>query len=276
MSCFSGYFTSETEEVIRQRMLDAIPDDLDKSEGSHIWDAIAPAAIELAQAYIALDRVITLGFAQTTYGQYLDMRGNEIGLPRNDNESDADYLTRILEKARLPATSGNVAHYIQWAKEVSGVGNVRVIPVWDGPGTVKTIIIDSDKQPASAEIVQDAQEYIDPNGNGDGAGEAPIGAATTVESAAGLNIDVEATVILEAEAVLEDVQAAFGGALVDYLKSIALEKSYVSYAHIGVYLFDTVGVADYSGLTVNGGTANVAVGNTQVAIKGTVTLNVQV
>ena len=34
-----------TFDVIMQRMLDRVPDDLDKREGSVIWDALAPAAL---------------------------------------------------------------------------------------------------------------------------------------------------------------------------------------------------------------------------------------
>ena len=44
-----------TYESILQRMLDRIPDDMDKSEGAVIYDALAPAAVELQLMYIELD-----------------------------------------------------------------------------------------------------------------------------------------------------------------------------------------------------------------------------
>lgn len=347
-------YENQTEEVIKQRMLDAVPSDLDKREGSFIYDALSPAAIELALAYIELDRVIKLGFAQTTYGQYLDYRAAEHGLTRKpatkasgqvtvsgspgtvipagslfatkagvqfqttaeatigdtgqatvaveaveagakgnvpanaiteipisiagvtavtnpsptsggtDQESDADLLARLLERVRYSATSGNVAHYKQWAKEVAGVGDAKVLPLWNGPGTVKVVIIDSNKQQASADIVQAVANHIEEN--------RPIGATVTVVSAQGLNIDVSATVVLAENYILEQVQNAFESALTDYLKSVAFQQNYVSYAKIGSLLLDTPGVLDYSNLTVNGGTSNVTVGDEQVAVKGTVTL----
>ena len=49
-------YENQTEDVIKQRMLDVVPSDLDKREGSFIYDGISPAAIELALAYIELDR----------------------------------------------------------------------------------------------------------------------------------------------------------------------------------------------------------------------------
>lgn len=76
------YLTEQTEEAIRQRMLDRLPSDLDRSEGSFAWDALAPVAIELAQAAIWAQEVLRRGFAQTTFGAYLDLRAEEHGLTR--------------------------------------------------------------------------------------------------------------------------------------------------------------------------------------------------
>ncbi|MEF3302388.1 baseplate J/gp47 family protein [Paenibacillus sp. GYB003] len=82
MAVLPNYLQDQTEETIRQRMLDSLPSDLDKSEGSFIWDALAPAAIELAQAAIWAQEVLRRGFAGTTFGPYLDMRCEEHGLTR--------------------------------------------------------------------------------------------------------------------------------------------------------------------------------------------------
>lgn len=72
-----------TEEAIRRRMLERIPDDIDKTEGSYIWDSIAPVAIELVFAAMMAQEVLGLSFAQTTTGEYLDMRCGEHGVYRN-------------------------------------------------------------------------------------------------------------------------------------------------------------------------------------------------
>lgn len=82
MSALPNYLQDQTEETIRQRMLDSLPSDLDKSEGSFIWDAVAPTAIELAQAAIWAQEVLRRGFAGTAFGPYLDMRCEEHGLTR--------------------------------------------------------------------------------------------------------------------------------------------------------------------------------------------------
>lgn len=76
------YLTEQTEDAIRQRMLDALPDDLNKTEGDYIWDSIDPVAIELAQAAIWAQEVLRRGFASTTFGNYLDLRCEEHGITR--------------------------------------------------------------------------------------------------------------------------------------------------------------------------------------------------
>lgn len=71
-----------TYEVILQRMLARIPTGFDTREGSVIYDALAPAAAELAQMYIELDVTRDLGFVGTSSGAYLDKLVGEYGLTR--------------------------------------------------------------------------------------------------------------------------------------------------------------------------------------------------
>ncbi len=82
MADLPEYLTDQTFEAILQRMLDALPDDLDKSEGSPIYDALAPVAAELAQTAIWAQEVLRRGFASTTFGEYLDLRCEEHGITR--------------------------------------------------------------------------------------------------------------------------------------------------------------------------------------------------
>ncbi len=67
---------------IIQRMLSKIPDSINKREGSIIYDALAPCAIELTQMYITLKDNIDLVFADTAVDEYLDRLCNQIGIQR--------------------------------------------------------------------------------------------------------------------------------------------------------------------------------------------------
>lgn len=69
-----------TCEFILNRMLDKVPNSIDKREGSIIYDALAPAAIELANLYIEFDNVLNETFADTASRYYLIKRAEERGL----------------------------------------------------------------------------------------------------------------------------------------------------------------------------------------------------
>lgn len=73
-----------TYENILQRMLDNISNDIDKREGSVIYNAIAPAATELAQMYFTLKNNMDLCFADTAVETYLDKICNQIGMQRRE------------------------------------------------------------------------------------------------------------------------------------------------------------------------------------------------
>ena len=61
-----------TYEELLRAMLDKVPDNVDKREGSVIYDAIAPCAFFLAQQNFQLDNFVDLVFPDTAVGEYLD------------------------------------------------------------------------------------------------------------------------------------------------------------------------------------------------------------
>ena len=77
-----------------------------------------------------------------------------------DEETDASLLSRYYDRLRKPATSGNVYHYEQWAREVPGVGAVKVYPLWDGPGTVRVVIAGDGYTVPDEEVVEATASHI--------------------------------------------------------------------------------------------------------------------
>ena len=73
-------FETMTYEYILERMLNRVPKDIDRREGSIIYDALAPAAAELCQMYIDLDVVLDETFADTASREYLIKRAAERGI----------------------------------------------------------------------------------------------------------------------------------------------------------------------------------------------------
>lgn len=195
-----------------------------------------------------------------------------------DKETDDSLRERYLIEIQKPATSGNIYHYMQWSREMVGVGDSKIFPLWDGNNTVQIVIIDDNKEVANQELIDRTQEYIDPKGEnnvtwGTGAGQAPIGAYCTVISAIGRTIDIECTLVLEKEYELESVKPSVDKQIKEYLKSIAFKKNSVSYALMSSSILDVKGVQEWTTLTINGSQSNVLIGEKEVAILGEVNLN---
>lgn len=190
-----------------------------------------------------------------------------------DEESDEDLLLRYLLKVRTPATSGNRYHYIQWALEVEGVGNADCIPIWDGPGTVKVIVVDSNQHEASEELLAKVYEHIEEL--------RPIGPTITVVSARELTLNISVDVLGTAD---EDV---FRQAVKEYLselikkvlfvsKALLKNKAQITRNRIGSILIEKGGAFDYRNLKLNGLEENIDLGAEDLPVLGEVSLNVTV
>ncbi|UKS24311.1 baseplate J/gp47 family protein [Paenibacillus sp. HWE-109] len=351
-------FESQSYAVIMERMLERVPADMDKREGSVIYDAIAPAARELAKMYVSVDANLRAVFPHTATDEHLDAITEPFGesrkqatyavrkglfygtlnmpidvplgsrfsisgvkytvvlklavgqfelrcetagkvgnqkfgtmlpldyldglvsasltdvlIPGDDKESDDEYRVRFMQKVRLPSTSGNKADYKKWALEVDGVGAVQVIPFWNGGGTVKVVIIDTDMKPASTQLVQNVQGYISPAA-GYGEGMAPVGASVTVAAAASVLVQVSAKVIRNGTRTIAQIKGDFEKVCEDYLASLAFgQDPSVKYAKVGALMLSIPGVQDYTTFQLNGTTGNIAVTEGSVAVRGTVTLS---
>ena len=64
-------YEEQTFDAIMQRMLERIPDTLDKRESSPVYMALAPAAVELASLYVAFDCMLAETFGDTASREYL-------------------------------------------------------------------------------------------------------------------------------------------------------------------------------------------------------------
>jgi uncharacterized phage protein gp47/JayE len=180
-----------------------------------------------------------------------------------DGETDEELRQRYFEKVRTPATSGNKYHYRNWAKEVVGVGDAKVFPLWNGNGTVKVIIIDSNKTGADQTLVDEVFNHIEEL--------RPIGATVTVESAVELIINISVSLTIDTNNyTITDVINNIKTKITEYLKEIAFVETYISYAKIGSLILSSAGVLDYTNLTINNGTSNVLIADNEVAVLGDV------
>lgn len=353
------YFDYET---ILQRMLSKVTTQVDKREGSIIYDAIAPAAAELSQMYITLKYNIDLVFVDTAPGEYLDRLANQVGItrkkatysimkavfydnennlmdlnigerfsiedlifkitdkistgtykvqceipgvignnyvgtmipvnyidglakaelteiliPGEDIETDELLRARIMEKTTEKAFAGNIADYKKKTNEIDGVGAVKVIPVWNGGGTVKLIILDSNYNKASSVLIDKVQQEICPNKEPLGLGLAPIGHKVTVTTPEELSINISVQIQYtegESETI---VKPKIIEALKKYFLELrekweTTETTIVRISQIENIILNTEGVLDITQTSINSSSSNIEIEGTKIPIIGEVNI----
>lgn len=131
----------------------------------------------------------------------------EVLVMGEDEEDTEVFRRRYLDSLNTQAFGGNVADYKQKINEIcDGVGQVRVYRAdeWNGGGTVKLVITDSNNGVPAKELISSVQEQVDPvESAGKGNGFAPIGHIVTVAGVTGEEIDVSLTVELKSGYTLE-------------------------------------------------------------------------
>jgi uncharacterized phage protein gp47/JayE len=331
-------------DEILERMLSKVPSNVDKREGSIIYDALAPCAYELAQMYFSLENFLDLVFVDTSVQEYLTRFCSGFGVERKmatkavrkgvfntglsigsrfsvkdivyrviekidiglykleceqagvagnqysgklqpidnisgltsaeltdilvdgtDTETDEALRERFYLRVQMPATSGNAYHYKQWALEVEGVGDCKVFPLYNAPGTVKVLIVDNNKA-IDKSLETEVSTYLEK--------VRPIGAEVIVKSPIAKDISITANVILDNSVFLGGVQQVFVEKIEEYFRNITFKSNVVSYAIIGSLLLSIEGVADYSNLRVNGEASNIPIDDEQIAVLENISLEV--
>ncbi len=94
-----------TYENILQQMLSRVTSDVDKREGSVIYDALAPAAYFLADQYFQLEHFLDLVLPDTAVGEYLDRVVSGYGVTRK----------AVSAAIRKITTSGAISIGTRWS-----------------------------------------------------------------------------------------------------------------------------------------------------------------
>ena len=194
-----------------------------------------------------------------------------------EEETDESLLERYLDDVQKPATSNNIYQFEKWAREIAGVGKVKVFPTWNGNNSVKVVIINDSMLPASNNLVDEVQEHIDPIDPakwGKGYGQSAIGSYCTVAAGIEKTCNISATITKSNNYTTEQIQSAIVTAITNYFKDVAFHEAinYVSYAKIAALIVGVDGVLDVSNVQINGGVVNINLNADEVAVLGTVTI----
>lgn len=212
-----------------------------------------------------------------------------------DTEDDDSLRVRVKEKIAGPAENGNKQHYKTWCESIDGVGRARIFPLWNGPNTVKGVLINANGTPCGPTVVSEVQDYIDPDalgqtvtidgktynvGDGLGEGVANLGAHFTAVAADGLPVDLDFTAVISNTYTPETAKTAVETAIDNYFKTLVLDTAeddtiVIRITAVGAILSGLDCIVDYSDLTLNGTQANITPTDDEVPIRGEVTIIVE-
>lgn len=91
---------------------------------------------------------------------------SDILVPGDEEETDEELRSRFYSSVNSVAFGGNIADYKEKVKLIDGVGAVKVIPTWNGGGTVKLIVLDSSLNVPSETLLQNIQNAVGEDGDG--------------------------------------------------------------------------------------------------------------
>lgn len=172
-------------------------------------------------------------------------------------EDDESLRRRLKDKISGTGENGNKQHYKIWCESIDGVGKAKIFPLWNGPNTVKAVLIDLNGLPCNADIVNEVQQYIDPNSLGLGEGVAPIGAhftaAAALEEYINISVDVEPAEGCDIDSAVKSMRTAIS----NYFKTLVMNSSdneeiTIKVSEIGAAIVNIPEVTDYRNLGIFG------------------------
>ncbi len=204
-----------------------------------------------------------------------DLEGSlvELLIPAEDEEDTEMLRKRYLSSFNSHPFGGNKQDYIQKTDDLPGVGGTVVIPVWNGGGTVKLIIINTEYDVASETLIKTVEEAIDPDPKGTGDGIAPIGHTVTVVSADRLYVNIACTLTLlegySLSSITEKVREELEAYLLELRKLWEKGGLIVRISQIETRILSIAGVIDVLNTTINGSDSNLVLESSQLPVLGT-------
>lgn len=198
----------------------------------------------------------------------------ELLIPGEDEEETEHFRSRYFASLDSQAFGGNIADYKEKVTAISGVGGVKVYPAWDGGGTVKLVIINSEYAVPSLELIQSVKDVMDPApGEGKGYGMAPIGHLVTVEAAQEEAISITSTIVYQMDYNFERCQGDILTAVDSYLHELNMtwqdsRQTIVRVSRIESRLLDIEGVLDVYDTKINGASGNFEMPSNAIAVRG--------
>jgi baseplate J-like protein len=182
----------------------------------------------------------------------------------SDTETDDELRERFYDRQEHSNIYGSASWYEDEAKSIDGVGDAKCIPLWNGGGTVRIIIVAADMQQADETLLERVRKHF----------ENPIiGATITINSVDTLSINISVNIVINNDYNIENIKSEFENKVKEYLKTIDLDGGVIYIRKIGSLLMGIDGVEDYTELTLNNGSENITINadENKIPVLGVVT-----
>ena len=201
----------------------------------------------------------------------------DILIPGEDEESDDSLRSRYYETTSEQGFGGNIIDYQNKTKEIAGVGGVKVTPIWNGPGTVKLTILDSNFDKASQVLIDKVQKEICPDFTDEGLGIAPIGHVVTVDTVKEIEISITSTVTISETTTIENVRKQIKQLINDYFLQLKqnwenTETIIIRKSQIDTIILNADGVIDVANTVINNKASNIELQKFEIPTLKEVTL----
>ncbi len=192
-----------------------------------------------------------------------------------DADSRETLYKRYIESFTSDSFGGNVASYKQYFREQDGIVDCKIYPVWNGPLTVKAVLLGAGYTAPTEYLIKQIQEACDSE-PGEGYGFAPIGHKVTVEAVTELKISVETHITFAGgynfETSKEEIKKAVESYFLETRKTWASNETLTMYiSRLESAILNVQGVIDVSGTTLNGNDHNLTLTADQIPVLSEVT-----
>lgn len=200
----------------------------------------------------------------------------DVLIPGEDEEATEALRQRYYDSIKNDAFGGNIADYRATVKEIPGVGDCKVTPVWAGGGTVLVTVISSAWESPSEQLKDLVQDTLDPTCSGEGYGTAPIGHVVTVAGVSEQAVNISLTLGYETGVGFTDVQSAIAETVKAYL--LELSQAWADNDHLVVRIsqleariLELPGIIDIADTKINGKASNLNTNPYSIPVLGEIT-----
>ena len=267
-------YESRTQEEILKEVQKWSETAAAKFEGTFEYDVFSSNAIEFQKIELELEEVYQASFGHLNWGDYLTMRAAESGVIRRPAKKSVGTLdvtgTGTIYAGSIFSTEGgtrfvatsttNIVNKGTFDIEAAGAGSsgnvaaARCIRCYNGPGTVKVIIVDSNFEEANAVLIQRVADYINE--------ERPVGiveGGVNVVSAKPVLVNISAQIIgnIDIDSFSDGVKNYFRQLTNKILTPENQNNLEVSIHKLESYIVAEGGADDFRNCTINGARKNI-------------------